>query len=181
MSLFLIILDLSAYLYKIWTQIQGDHSCKLLPIRHFKSRIKMVLKSLQKTNRHQLTHKIKDSNQLHLDNIGHHLLHLSKLKLWYNCLAIYQRDIVNILFIFLAKYAFIMEQSRMPCPVCHFQGVDYVSLTPGCAAYSWSICLFIFTGLLCFWIPFVCDGCKDIKISCSKCRRTKCIIEKPCC
>ena len=124
---------------------------------------------------------IKDSNQLHLDNIDHHLLHLSKLKLWYNCLAIYQRDIVNILFIFLAKYAFIMEQSRMPCPVCHFQGVDYVSLTPGCAAYSWSICLFIFTGLLCFWIPFVCDGCKDIKISCSKCRRTKCIIEKPCC
>ena len=136
---YIINIYLHIYIYKIWTQIQGDHSCKLLPIRHYNNKIILLSDSLYKINHNHLISKIihiqqinlilkikdsnpenkihinkvhikfllilnnkiiKDSNQLHLDNIDHHLLHLSKLKLWYNCLAIYQRDIVNILFIF---------------------------------------------------------------------------------
>lgn len=54
-------------------------------------------------------------------------------------------------------------------------------MTPGCAAIGWSICLFIFTGICCFWIPFVVDGCKDIRISCNRCGHVKALIEKDCC
>lgn len=80
-----------------------------------------------------------------------------------------------------AKYAFIVQQCNMPCPVCQFRGSDYVSLTPGCVAISWSVCLFVLTGIFCFWIPLVADGCKDIIIRCSRCRSVKAKVEKSCC
>ena len=52
---------------------------------------------------------------------------------------------------------------------------------PGCPVFSWCVCLFCFTGIFCFWIPFVSPGCYDLEVICTSCGRPKGYVEADCC
>lgn len=60
--------------------------------------------------------------------------------------------------------------------MCGFNSGSYIRKTAGCAAFSWCICLFVFTTILCSWAPFCISSCLDIEIVCTRCGYIKGII-----
>ena len=47
------------------------------------------------------------------------------------------------------------------CQLCNSNVSVLQRKRSGCAAWSWCVCLFCFTGFCC-WIPFVIDDCYDL-------------------
>lgn len=79
-----------------------------------------------------------------------------------------------------AQIIIIQEQLNIPCQMCGATD-SFARRSPGCAAFSWCVCLFCFTGIFCFWVPFVIDRCYDVEIVCPRCLFVKSVVEAPCC
>jgi len=59
-----------------------------------------------------------------------------------------------------------------PCQFCGTSTGQIIRKKVGCVAIAWGICLFWFTGVLCF-IPCCMNGCKDSELICVKCQQVK--------
>lgn len=55
---------------------------------------------------------------------------------------------------------YVSGNSAPVCNLCHKSASSINRKRCGCAVITWSVCLLLFTGCLC-WIPFVMDECYD--------------------
>lgn len=60
------------------------------------------------------------------------------------------------------------EPARMCCPYCRTETSTRVEYENGTLVWLLAAGLCLFTGCCC-WIPFVVDGCKDVKHHCGNC------------
>lgn len=65
--------------------------------------------------------------------------------------------------------------------MCGYNAGSFMRTTAGCAAFSWCVCLFLFTGIFCCWVPFCIPTCMDHEIVCARCGYIKGVIEAQCC
>ena len=102
-------------------------------------------------------------------------LHL--LPLWWRCRPsrFSSRTIVHVC-LTIAQIILIQERYNLPCMVCGFNSGSVIRRTAGCAAFSWCVCLFIFTGVFCCWIPFCIPACMDTEIVCYRCGFVKGVV-----
>ena len=68
---------------------------------------------------------------------------------------------------------------NLACVICGFNSGSEIRRTAGCVAFSWCICLFLFTGVCC-WIPFCTFNCMDVEIICRRCGYVKLILQAEC-
>lgn len=61
-----------------------------------------------------------------------------------------------------------MEGQFYACQKCGYQGNGTISYRVGTKACLWGLGLLTFTGVF-WWIPCICDDCKDIDIYCGRC------------
>uniref|UniRef100_A0A4W5MRK9 Si:ch211-202h22.8 n=1 Tax=Hucho hucho TaxID=62062 RepID=A0A4W5MRK9_9TELE len=60
---------------------------------------------------------------------------------------------------------------QMTCPHCQVQVLTETTHIAGCLAWLIFGALFCFLCMLCSFIPFCVDSCKDVEHSCPNCRR----------
>jgi hypothetical protein len=75
----------------------------------------------------------------------------------------------------------IQQHSGMDCKMCGYNGPSNWRQSAGCATYSWCVCLFCFTGIFGFWIPFCIDSCYDTEVMCARCGFIKGVVPADCC
>lgn len=66
------------------------------------------------------------------------------------------------------KSAVEESEDKPKCPECEYVGEMEVVEKHGCTSISWIVCLFLFTGVLC-WIPMLKSGFKDKITVCPSC------------
>lgn len=71
--------------------------------------------------------------------------------------------------------------SGTPCPFCGSNTENYTERVIGGTAIAWAISLCCLGAGLCFWIPFVTDGCLDVQLKCVRCLNVKANIPAQCC
>lgn len=65
-----------------------------------------------------------------------------------------------------------LKPSTSPCPICNQDTLSLPKKKIGKAAMFWCMCLLITSGCL-FFIPLLCEDCKDTNICCNRCLHVK--------
>lgn len=62
----------------------------------------------------------------------------------------------------------VANLTGVQCPSCHERVNTVPETTAGKVAYMWCVTLLFLTGVCCC-MPFMIEGCKDVKQKCSNC------------